>query len=265
MKRLLFLLCMGCLTVSLGAQVHYEVFRSDGGYLGVMLGDVDSRDLDRLSLPSETGALITEVVPDSPAAEAGLRKDDVITAVAGLPILSAAQLQRTIRENPAGRTLTLSVVREGQPLELSVTLGKPKGAEFRTLRPRLHELEIPRPEGFRWRRDREGPRMFFFGQGPRLGVNATRLTDQMARFLGVETATGVLVLQVESGTPAEEAGLKAGDVISRVNGRQIESVDDLRDALTDGSQTLEVFRKGQRLELEVVLGEAQSEKEGVRL
>lgn len=105
------------------------------GFLGVVPADLTRDEVKRLGLKEETGALVKEVVKEGPAAKAGLKKDDVITAVGRNPVESASQLRRIVRETPAGRTVTLTVVRERRPMEVSVTLGEP---EFK-----VHRLESP--------------------------------------------------------------------------------------------------------------------------
>ena len=84
-------------------------FGDGGGYLGVYLEDVDDEAARRLGLPEEEGALVEDVVDDSPAADAGLQKDDVIVGYNGETVESVAELSRLVRETPAGRTVTLDV------------------------------------------------------------------------------------------------------------------------------------------------------------
>jgi membrane-associated protease RseP (regulator of RpoE activity) len=103
------------------------------GFLGVIPGDTTREEVKRLGLKAEAGALVREVVQNGPAAKAGLKKDDVITAVGRNPVESASQLRRIISETPAGRTVVLSIVRDKRPMEVSVTLGEPEISKIRRL------------------------------------------------------------------------------------------------------------------------------------
>jgi membrane-associated protease RseP (regulator of RpoE activity) len=95
------------------------------GFLGVIPGDVAREDVKRLGLQEESGALVREVVKDGPAAKAGLKEGDVITEFGRTPVVSASQLRRLVGETPAGRTVTVRLVRDRQSMEIPVTLGEP--------------------------------------------------------------------------------------------------------------------------------------------
>ncbi len=266
MRNLALLICAGFLSLPALAQseFHYEFFPGGGGYLGVKLREVEAQDVTRLRLPSETGALVEEVVADSPAAAAGILADDVITSVAGLPILSVSQLQRTIRENPGGRTLGLTVVRAGRTVNLSVQLGESKGRSFEAPLLQFKDLEKLPERSFQWRHE-GGPELLFFSDRPRLGVEVTPLTTQMGEFLGAGVEKGLLIQQVESGTPAETAGLRAGDVIAKVDGQAVDSIRGLREALSEGEHQLEIIRNGQRQTVTVQLEGSESKGERIRI
>jgi C-terminal processing protease CtpA/Prc len=183
-----------------------------------------------LKLPGEYGALVESVDEDSAAAKAGLQKGDVIVEFAGERVRSEAQLRRLIRETPAGRTVSLQVIREGQARTLSAKLQS-----------RTNELHVQVPE-IRIPEMRIGPSMpgpfnyrgfnFQFGGGrPSLGISGDELTTQLASYFGVKQGKGVLVREVVVGSPAAKAGLKAGDVIVAVDGKSVATVAELRKAL----------------------------------
>jgi len=94
---------------------------------------------------------------------------------------------------------------------------------------------------------------FTFSRGLQLGINATRLTPQMADFLGVSDQKGALILEVRKGTPAEKAGLKAGDVITSFDGKTVESPADLRGQLSRGDHEIEFIRNGAKQKATVTL------------
>ncbi len=199
---------------------HTQVFSfSDGrGWLGVRLSDLTAEKARELKLPGESGAVVTEVVEDSPAAKAGVMKNDVILEFAGERVRSVAQLQRLVRETPLGRTVALQVSRGGQTRSLSVKL---EGGEEHVFTGAFTMPKIDIPEfGF-----------FLNTREPSLGVSGEELTRQLADFFGVKQGKGVLVREVVVGSAAEKAGLKAGDVIVRVEGKEVGSPSELRRAL----------------------------------
>jgi membrane-associated protease RseP (regulator of RpoE activity) len=211
-------------------ELESRLIAADGvAWLGVTLKDVTAEKAHDLKLPGEYGALVVSVDADSPAAKAGLQKDDVIVEFAGERVRSEAQLRRLIRETPAGRSVSLQVVRDGQARTLSAKLQSRTNA-FHVQVPEIHIPEInitpnfPEPfyRGFN----------FQFGGGrPSLGISGDELTTQLASYFGVKQGKGVLVREVVVGSAAANAGLKAGDVIVAVDGKSVATVAELRQAL----------------------------------
>ena len=216
------------------------------------------------------GVRVEDVDQDSPASKAGLRTGDVVTEVDGERVRSARQFSRLIQETPDGRTVKLGVLRDGKRETLDVTpesrgfnfdFGDRIGREvergmrdleprLRALEPRLRELEPrlrelePHLREFRF----DGP--FDFDALPRttsprarLGVQLNSLTPQLAEYFGAKDG-GVLVSSVTKDSPAEKAGLKAGDVITSIDGDRIRDTDDLVDELRDkeGEVTVGILR-----------------------
>jgi serine protease Do len=169
----------------------------------------------------------------------------VVTEINGQQVEGAMQFRRMIREIPAGRSVQLTVWRDGRTQKINVTLGKaeelrrgmtrvapgmPGTFAFRV--PELPEMpdmpevaEIPEMPSMEW----SGP-MLYAGH-PRLGIDAEDLSGQLGSFFGAPDGEGILVRSVNSGSPAEKAGVKAGDVITSLNGERIRSVGDLRQKL----------------------------------
>lgn len=263
MKRSIFVLSLLLMASPVWSQGFVWTSGGESGYLGVRLRDVSADDAKQLRLPSETGAVVAEVTPDSPAAEAGLIDGDVIVEVAGLPILSARHLQRVIADNPPDRTLTLGIIRAGNRQSLPVKLGERRGGRAFEM-PRLEAPPLEKEDGphvFRFRG--EGPEIRIFRQGPRLGIEGHAVSSDLAQALNLATDKGVLVLTVLPDSAADRAGVKAGDVIVAVSGVAIESLDALRENLKEGKVDLEVERSGRRLHLSVDLN--REERPGVRL
>jgi len=206
-----------------------------GSWLGVELQDVDAAKSKELKLSAERGALLSSIVPDSPAAKAGLQENDVITELNGQRIEGAMQFRRMVREIPAGRTLQLSVWRGGKSQSISVTLAKreerhgdgPRGFHSREFNFRMPEMpEIPEMPDFDWHAG------MLAGTRPRLGIDGDDLSGQLGEYFGAPDGEAVLVRGVNESSPAEKAGIKAGDVLVQFNGERIRTVGDLREKLS---------------------------------
>ena len=250
-------------TVKVVTPKHAEkmVFVGDthGAWLGVSVADVTPEKAKELKLPGEYGALVEEVNDDSPAAKAGIKKGDVILQFAGEKVRSVAELRRLVRETPAGRTVAIEINRNGSTQNLSAKIaespepkwfshsGMPEGVNPHVRVFKMPNVHIP---DFDFN-------MMFAGT-PRLGISAEELTSQLAGYFGVSGGKGVLVREVKDGTPAQKAGLKAGDVITKVNDKAVASVAELREALGSDSKekysvtlTLVRDRKEQTVKVEL--------------
>lgn len=190
---------------------HGEVLR---GSLGVRAQDLDARLKRALGLPeAQRGALVTQVVPDSPAEAAGVRSGDVITEIGGRPVQSAADLANSEGLLPLDQRLSLSLMREGKALTRPFTLTASR--QQRTAAGRID----------------------------------ARLSGATLGELGSEQRRGglqgVLVLAVDPGSRAAELGFQAGDVISAVNRRRVSNLADLTALLEGGpSVVLTITRAG---------------------
>jgi serine protease Do len=242
-----------------------SVYLSDeegSGWLGVEIQEVTSDKAKDLKLPGERGVLLERVVSDSPAAKAGLKDSDVVTEINGQRIEGTAQFRRMIHEIPAGRSVQLTVWRNGRAQTLSVTLGKAEdrhGAWMKaapgTFAFRVPEIpdtiEIPNLPQMDW------GGMLFPGMRPRLGIDAEDLNGQLGAFFGAPDGEGVLVREVNPGSPAEKAGLKAGDVITKINEERIRSIGDLHEKLAaqrkDKTVKLGIVRNRSEMSLTVEL------------
>jgi serine protease Do len=214
------------------------VMDEDGpSWLGVETREVTSENAKELKLPAERGVVVGRIAPDSPAAKAGLKEKDVITEVNGQRVEGSAQFRRMIHEVPAGRTVQLTVWRDARSQTLSATLGLAvEGQRIRTnVAPstfafRIPDLpEVPEIPSMEWN---SGEMMVFPGAHPRLGIDAEDISGQLGAYFGAPEGEGVLVRNVNAGSAAEKAGVKAGDVITSFNGERIRSLGDLREKLS---------------------------------
>jgi C-terminal processing protease CtpA/Prc len=202
-------------------------------WLGVETHEVTAEKAKELKLSAERGVVLGKIVPDSPAAKAGLKENDVVTEINGQRVEGAAQFRRMIREIPAGRSIQLTVWRDGRTQTINATLGKSEE--------RRHAMKMvaPTPGTFAFRMPEipEIPPMewnggMLFGGQPRLGIDAEEISGQLGAFFGAPGGEGILVRDVNSGSPAEKAGVKAGDVITSLNGERIRTVGELREKLS---------------------------------
>jgi serine protease Do len=219
------------------------MFGEEGGsWLGVETREVTSDNAKELKLPGERGVVLGRIAPDSPASKSGLRENDVVTEINGQQVEGAMQFRRMIREIPAGRSVQLTVWRDGHTQKINVTLGKAEELRRNMTRmapgmagafafhvpdfPDLPEVaEIPQMPSM------EADGLMLYAGHPRLGIDAEDLAGQLGSFFGAPDGEGILVRSVNSGSPAEKAGVKAGDVITSLNGERIRSVGDLRQKL----------------------------------
>jgi serine protease Do len=205
-------------------------------WLGVESQEISSEKAKELKLPAERGVLLERIVPDSPAAKAGLKDNDVITEINGQRVEGAAQFRRMIHEIPAGRSAQFTVWRDGHAQTIGVTLGKSEdhGNMWFKTAPRAFSFQLPKieiPEVAPMPEMDWGGYGVLAGARPRLGIDAEDLSGQFGAYFGAPDGEGVLVRAVNAGSPAEKAGVKSGDVITQLNGERIRSLGDLREKL----------------------------------
>lgn len=229
-------------------------FSSEGGYLGISPENIDKENMSQFGLSAPRGVGISSVSQGSPAERAGLKKGDVILQFDNEPVTSSRKLLRLIGESAPEQTVRLTISRDNSEQQVTVTLGQREdGARtYRTLvTPRgergdlLRQPRVPQV----WN---ESPGFYAYGLGNnrRVGVTTTPLTKQLADFFGVSSGQGLLVTSISENSPASKAGLRAGDVITEMNGEKLDSADDFVRALNrkdEGEVTLTIIRdKSQR-------------------
>ncbi len=199
------------------------------GWLGVWLSDVTPRLKRRYHLTVDEGAFIVDVVDDSPADKAGLRKHDVVVAVNGQPVREADDLKDYLDESEPGEKITLEVVRDKRKLKIEARL-RSKPRHLRPFTPMVPRL-VP-----------------FLGSAAEtyLGVDVQDLNEDLAKYFKLKRPRGALITDVEEDGPAADAGLKAGDVIIRLDEIEIEDVEQLNDVLIDE------YDPGDKVEVRVI-------------
>lgn len=261
-------------------------------WLGVYTQEVTSELRDALDLRGD-GAVVTSVVPDSPAGRAGIRKGDVIVSVDRRDVGSPSDLSEAIGDAREGESVSIGIVRQSGRLNLAVRLGErprddeelapaPPAAPTPRVAPVPRTPKAPKaPRELRWyssddvdkdeirQRIREVVPNFEFDEaGPgrsmvwmggagrgRLGVRIESLSDDLAAALGAPGTRGALVVEVLKKTPAEAAGIRAGDIITAVDGAAVYDTDGLVKALADesGKVSVSLVRRGEKRTVEAEL------------
>ncbi len=221
---------------------------SSGSYLGVGVREIDQARAKELRLSEEAGVEVTQVDDESPASKAGLKVGDVVLEYNGQRVEGSEQFVRMVRETPVGRVAKLKVSRGGASQMLSASIGQRKpGFPGRRLEEwsQLERLPNQLPALT------DTPRPFLLWRSGMLGIEAEGLGSQLAEFFGVKD--GVLVRHVHPNSPGAKAGLKAGDVLLRVNDTKVTSPREVTNAVAAGKEkgTVAVRLLRNRTELSV--------------
>jgi len=238
-----------------GPSVFTSNDEDGSGWLGVEIGEVTAEKAKDLKLTAQRGVVVMDVEPDGPAAKAGLKENDVITQYDGQVVEGTVQFRRLVRETPTGRTVALVISRNDVTQNVSVELGERSAFFEKRLKGKMRDFD----NAFAF----SMPSQDFTvaippvdSRTPALGINAEDLSGQLGSYFGAPDGTGVLIREVRSGTAAAKAGLQAGDVIIKVDGKPVRTLADLRVVLRDKSDqksvTLGIIRK--TAEMSVTVG-----------
>jgi serine protease Do len=237
-----------------GLNQVFTTSMADEGWLGVSISEVNDTEAREAKLSKLAGVYVDTIQSNSPAAKAGVQPHDIIVEYNGHAVEGVLQFRRLVRETPPGRSVSMRVWRAGRQQTLSAKV------ESRRM---LLESSMPMPMRGRIRVER--PFVMFGGIGmhPLLGVRAEDVSGQLGQYFQVPGGRGVLVVEVNSGSAAQKAGMKAGDVIYQVNGRPVGTTVDLEQALrsdcSPNGVSVGVVRKGVTLQLRVTI-ECPSER-----
>jgi serine protease Do len=181
------------------------------GYLGISMNDVTPENAQFFNLKDATGAIVAQVVPDSPAAHAGLKSGDVIDQLNGHKIIDGSALQVAVSQDQPGDTIQLGILRSGSPMTLSVKVG-----EYQKSGTQLAENTsgaAPENTG-------------------KLGLAVDDLDSGARQQLNVPSEVkGAAIAQVRPGSPADDAGLQPGDVVLEVNRKPVTSAEQFSNAV----------------------------------
>jgi serine protease Do len=224
------------------------------GWLGVEIGEVTAEKAKDLKLGAQRGVIVMDVEPDGPAAKAGLKENDVITQYDGQVVEGTVQFRRLVRETPTGRTVALVISRNGATQSVSVELGERSAFFEKRMKGKMRDFDnafafsIPN-------QDFTVAMPPIDSRTPALGINAEDLSGQLGTYFGAPDGAGILIREVRSGTAAAKAGLQAGDVIIKVDGKPVRTLADLRVVLRDKSDqktvALGIIRKAAEMSVTV--------------
>jgi serine protease Do len=189
------------------------------GYLGTVIQRITPELADTLGLKSPRGALVAETSKDGPAERAGIRAGDVIVEFNGKEVKDSADLPLQVASVPPGKTVQIKILRDSKEMSLPITVGEMKENEV---------VASAEEDDF--------------------GLAVQTLTPDVANSLGLDRTDGVVVSSVKPGSPADEAGLRKGDVITQINRRPVRNVADYNRELgktAKGKSLLLLVRRGQ--------------------
>ncbi len=178
-------------------KAHGHVIR---GWLGVEIQEVTPDLAKSFGLKKPEGALVADVMPNGPAAKAGIKRGDIIVKFDGKVVHSQHELPEIVAQTPIHKEAAVEVIRNGKPLTVQVTVGE------------LKETKVASAEG-------EEP-------GSNWGLQVQAITPQIAQQLNLKSDKGVIVRGVQPDSPAADAGIQSGDVVVEVNHKKIDTVDD---------------------------------------
>jgi serine protease Do len=181
-------------------------------YLGIVIQPVTPDLAERFGVKIHEGILVSQVPPGTPAAKAGLKEGDIILQYGGKKVSTPQELQGVVEESKIGSSQPALVLRDGKRMTVDVAPGE-QPADYGMARIRGGQGPATRPESSSF---------------DKLGIQAETLTPELGQRLGVKSSAGVVITQVQPGSPAQAAGLATGMVITQANRKPVKTVDDLR-------------------------------------
>ncbi|MBI4264736.1 MAG: PDZ domain-containing protein [Acidobacteria bacterium] len=232
------------------------LLQGPGSEIGASVRELRS---DEISAARPNGVFVQEVRSGSPAERAGLRTGDVVIEFDGERVRGTRQFTRLVRETPPGRPVKTTIVRDGAQQTLDIT--PEAGRQLSLVIPDIgREIERAFPRDFEFALPQLTSRA-------RLGVTLTPLGDQLASYFGVER--GALVSAVAADSAAAQAGLRAGDIITTVNGRTVDDPPDVaaavRDAAAGATLEIRIVRDKMEMTLKATVPGRDAPQERIRV
>ncbi len=207
--------------------------RSGQGYIGIETRDISEEQVGELKLKDAKGAEITNMDHDGPACKAGMRMHDVILQMNGLAIEGGEQLRKMLREVPVGRSVSFLISRDGQTQTMTMTTADRRTVGLQAWE-QHYSVPAPGPSGVvrgnsfldsgktatataqKEHKDLLGTETIVLSSSF-TGAKLEVMGQQLADFFGATDGAGLLVRSVDGNSPADEAGMKAGDVVVKIN------------------------------------------------
>ena len=175
------------------------------GWLGVVIQKVTPDLAKNFGLKESEGALVSDVLQNSPAVKADIRRGDVIISFAGTQIKEMDQLPKLVASTEIGKKVKVGLMREGKPLEVEITIGElPDENQVAQLAPEVEKT---------------------------FGLVVQNITPEIARHLNMKERRGIIVTDIQPGSPAENADIRAGDIIKEMNRKPVKSVADFKEII----------------------------------
>ncbi|MCP4684191.1 MAG: PDZ domain-containing protein [bacterium] len=219
MKNILKIGLIALMVMALGAGFALAKNKHDRGWLGVYTQTVDEDLAKAFDLPIDRGAIVNSVVEDSPAEESGIEEDDIIVAIGGSKVFDQTDLIDMIGDIDPGDEVNLTVWRDGKELELTALIDNWREDDHR-----FYIKDAPHSRGFNF--------LFSDKDRPYIGVTLIEVSRELAVNMGAESY-GVLINEVEEDSPAEEAGLKPGDLVVAVDDEKVRDAGDVQELIRD--------------------------------
>jgi serine protease Do len=230
-----------------GHTIHIE---TQGAFLGITMQSLTDELREGLGSKADEGVLVNSVIEGSAADKAGIEEGDVIVEFDGQEVDSPTALRELIGDKEVGDEVSVKIVRDDKRKTIDVTLGDwEDNSDMVFFNDDGDGYSFSIPQG-------DEVRAWVANLQPRqLGVRVHEPDDDLASYFGVKEDEGVLVLGVEEGSTAEDAGLKSGDVIVKINDEDISEIHDIRDAIAE-------MEKGDEVEVTVVRKKKKVKLEG---
>ena len=250
----------------------FSILIDGGGFLGIYAENISRENMGRYNMSQVRGVGVTQVIKDSPADKAGLRKDVVILRIDGENVSSVRKLNRLVSELSPDQNVKVSFSRAGAEQEVNATLTKRLNQSFagdvfpggtrvwrwnpNNAKPFKFEFPMERHNLF----EDDNDLSIILGNSRRIGVSTMELEKQLAEYFGITGDKGVLVTSVTADGPAAKAGVRAGDVIIAIDGEAVDSPGDIARAINrkkEGDITLTVVRNKSQQTIRVTPTEAR--------
>ncbi|MFQ5454326.1 MAG: PDZ domain-containing protein [Candidatus Zixiibacteriota bacterium] len=262
MKKLLCVLLVVTLFITVLASIgsSKSLKSSKAAWLGLITQSVNEELADAFNLSLDYGAIVNEVISLSPADAAGIEEGDIIISYDNEKIYDSDDLIDMVEDSKPDDEVTLSIIRDGNELKIAVSLKKkPKKYLSGTFYDKYISPGVSR--------SLKEPKTFYFNTfdtrgDSHIGIKLSSLSEQLGEYFGVDKGTGVLISEVDEDSPAEKAGLKAGDIIIAADGEKVFDFRDVKDIIEDKEKgeivSLTVIRNKKEKNFEIAVVEREN-------